>query len=183
MVNSLPEPARRVRAAARALGLDIAVRTMPGSTHTAADAAAALGCDLGQVVKSLVFRGRDTGRPISCSSRARIASIRRARRPSPASRWNEPTRPTSARRLVFRSAESRRSATARYCRSGSTGICSFGISSGPPQVPRTQCSKCSLTDCARPQRRLSCRSPRGPSLDTGRHTRPHDRRTPSAVRW
>jgi prolyl-tRNA editing enzyme YbaK/EbsC (Cys-tRNA(Pro) deacylase) len=63
MVNSLPEPARRVRAAARALGLDIAVRTMPGSTHTAADAAAALGCDLGQVVKSLVFRGRDSGRP------------------------------------------------------------------------------------------------------------------------
>jgi prolyl-tRNA editing enzyme YbaK/EbsC (Cys-tRNA(Pro) deacylase) len=36
---------------------------MPGSTHTAAEAAAALNCALGQVVKSLVFRGRDTGRP------------------------------------------------------------------------------------------------------------------------
>jgi prolyl-tRNA editing enzyme YbaK/EbsC (Cys-tRNA(Pro) deacylase) len=63
MVNSLPEPARRVEAAARALGLQIAVRIVSGGAHTAADAAAALGCDLGQVVKSLVFRGRNSGNP------------------------------------------------------------------------------------------------------------------------
>jgi prolyl-tRNA editing enzyme YbaK/EbsC (Cys-tRNA(Pro) deacylase) len=63
MVNSLPGPVERVRTAARALGLEIAVRSMPQSTHTAAEAASAVGCDLGQIVKSLVFRGRIGGQP------------------------------------------------------------------------------------------------------------------------
>lgn len=62
-MNNLPAAAERVRAAAAALGLEIDVRAMPVSTGTAADAAAALGCAVGQVVKSLVFRGRNTGRP------------------------------------------------------------------------------------------------------------------------
>lgn len=37
------------------LGLDIEVRRFPQGTRTAADAAAAVGCELGQIVKSLVF--------------------------------------------------------------------------------------------------------------------------------
>ena len=56
-------PNERVRAAARAAGLEIDVRTMPGSTHTAPEAAAALACDLGQIVKSLIFKGRESGKP------------------------------------------------------------------------------------------------------------------------
>ncbi len=56
-------PSERVRAAARAAGLEIEVRTMPSSTHTAAEAAAALACDLGQIVKSLVFKGSVSGKP------------------------------------------------------------------------------------------------------------------------
>ncbi|CAN5464775.1 hypothetical protein BH10PSE7_BH10PSE7_43300 [soil metagenome] len=36
---------------------------MPASTRTADDAAKACGCSVGQIVKSLVFRGRDTGKP------------------------------------------------------------------------------------------------------------------------
>jgi prolyl-tRNA editing enzyme YbaK/EbsC (Cys-tRNA(Pro) deacylase) len=41
--------------AAKALGVDLDVRTYPSGTRTAADAAAAVGCELGAIVKSLVF--------------------------------------------------------------------------------------------------------------------------------
>lgn len=58
---NVTHPNDRVRAAARAAGLEIDVRTMPDSTRTAAEAAAALSCDLRQIVKSLVFRGRGSG--------------------------------------------------------------------------------------------------------------------------
>ncbi len=40
---------------ARAAGLDPDVREFPAGTRTAADAAAAIGCDIGAIVKSLVF--------------------------------------------------------------------------------------------------------------------------------
>ncbi|ODN70249.1 YbaK/EbsC family protein [Methylobrevis pamukkalensis] len=63
MTTPLPDAARRVAAAAQALGLDVAVIEMPASTRTAEDAAAACGCTVGQIVKSLVFSGRDSGTP------------------------------------------------------------------------------------------------------------------------
>jgi prolyl-tRNA editing enzyme YbaK/EbsC (Cys-tRNA(Pro) deacylase) len=47
--------AQRVADAARDLGLDIEVRTFPEGTKTAADAAAAIGVEVGQIVKSLIF--------------------------------------------------------------------------------------------------------------------------------
>jgi len=46
---------RRVREAAERKGIALEVSTFSESTHTAADAAAALGAELGQIVKSLVF--------------------------------------------------------------------------------------------------------------------------------
>jgi len=45
----------RVIAAAREAGLEITVRRFPEGTKTAADAAAAIGVSVGQIVKSLVF--------------------------------------------------------------------------------------------------------------------------------
>lgn len=45
----------RVAAAAADLGLDVEVRTFPQGTRTAAEAAAAVGCRVAQIVKSLVF--------------------------------------------------------------------------------------------------------------------------------
>ena len=45
----------RVVEAARALGLEITPRSFPDGTKTAADAAAAIGVELGQIVKSLIF--------------------------------------------------------------------------------------------------------------------------------
>jgi Cys-tRNA(Pro) deacylase len=52
----------RVAAAAAAAGLEIGVRRFPEGTRTAADAAAAVGCDVAQIVKSLVFLA--DGRPV-----------------------------------------------------------------------------------------------------------------------
>jgi Cys-tRNA(Pro) deacylase len=45
----------RVAAAARDAGLELAVERFPHGTRTAADAARAVGCDVAQIVKSLVF--------------------------------------------------------------------------------------------------------------------------------
>jgi Cys-tRNA(Pro) deacylase len=45
----------RVVAAAREAGLDISVERFPHGTRTAVDAARAVGCDVAQIVKSLVF--------------------------------------------------------------------------------------------------------------------------------
>ena len=47
--------AERVADAARDLGLEVEVREFPDGTRTAADAAAAIGVEVGQIVKSLVF--------------------------------------------------------------------------------------------------------------------------------
>ena len=45
----------RVMAAAALAGLDLEVKRFPEETRTAADAARAVGCEVGQIVKSLVF--------------------------------------------------------------------------------------------------------------------------------
>lgn len=52
----------RFELAAAALGIDVAATEYPDGTRTAADAAAAIGCDVAQIVKSLVFTA--DGRPI-----------------------------------------------------------------------------------------------------------------------
>jgi prolyl-tRNA editing enzyme YbaK/EbsC (Cys-tRNA(Pro) deacylase) len=52
---------KRVERAAVDLGLDIAVKRMGESTRTAEDAARACGCDVAQIVKSLIFKGARSG--------------------------------------------------------------------------------------------------------------------------
>lgn len=52
---SQPPPVRQVLEAAARKGVELHVVTFPDSTHTAADAARAVGSELGQIVKSLVF--------------------------------------------------------------------------------------------------------------------------------
>lgn len=49
------DPAARVQAALDALGLDVRVQVFTASTATAPEAAAAVGCDLGAIVKTLCF--------------------------------------------------------------------------------------------------------------------------------
>jgi prolyl-tRNA editing enzyme YbaK/EbsC (Cys-tRNA(Pro) deacylase) len=60
---ALPASAQRVRDEARRLGLDATIMEMAASTRTAPDAAAACGCEVAQIVKSLVFRGAESGKP------------------------------------------------------------------------------------------------------------------------
>lgn len=63
-MENLPPSAARVAEAARSLGLDIAIRIMTQTTRTAEEAAAACGTSVAQIVKSLVFEGAESGRPI-----------------------------------------------------------------------------------------------------------------------
>ncbi|MFO7960872.1 MAG: YbaK/EbsC family protein [Nitriliruptoraceae bacterium] len=49
----------RFTARAAALGVEVDARRFPQGTRTAADAAAAIGCDVAQIVKSLVFIADD----------------------------------------------------------------------------------------------------------------------------
>ena len=62
-VTDLPRGARRVREALLALGLSADIHRLEDSTRTAPEAAAAVGCELGAIVKSLVMRGVRTGEP------------------------------------------------------------------------------------------------------------------------
>ena len=69
MPDALVHPAiQRVLDAAARKGVTLEVRSFSESTHTAADAAAALGAELGQIVKSLVFvvDGEDGPAPLVC---------------------------------------------------------------------------------------------------------------------
>lgn len=56
--------AERLRHALADLVLTVDIRRFPQSTRTAQDAAAAIGCDVAQIAKSLIFRGADSDRPI-----------------------------------------------------------------------------------------------------------------------
>lgn len=51
----------RVKRALAEAGLDIEVREMAAETRTAAQAAAAAGCTLDQIAKSIIFRGERSG--------------------------------------------------------------------------------------------------------------------------
>lgn len=46
------------------LGDGFEVLEFESSTRTAADAAAAIGCNVGQIAKSLIFRAKKSGRPV-----------------------------------------------------------------------------------------------------------------------
>ena len=63
MVNEWPDSVNRVAAAAHAAGLSIEIRLMPASTRTAEEAATACNCAVAQIVKSLIFKGKSSGRP------------------------------------------------------------------------------------------------------------------------
>ena len=60
----LPRAARRVREALAAAGVDAEIVVLEDSTRTAPEAAAAVGCELGAIVKTLVFRRSGDGSPV-----------------------------------------------------------------------------------------------------------------------
>jgi prolyl-tRNA editing enzyme YbaK/EbsC (Cys-tRNA(Pro) deacylase) len=73
-MSVLSASAARVQRALAAHGLPCVVRELPASTRSAAEAAAAIGCAVEQIAKSIVFRGVSTGEPIVvvASGRGRI---------------------------------------------------------------------------------------------------------------
>ncbi len=54
----------RVRATLAELGVATEIREFSASTRTSADAAAAIGCSVAQIAKSLVFRAKPSGRAV-----------------------------------------------------------------------------------------------------------------------
>jgi prolyl-tRNA editing enzyme YbaK/EbsC (Cys-tRNA(Pro) deacylase) len=64
--SGLHPTARKVQERLRERGLEIEPRVLPDSTRTAVDAAAACGCELGKIVKSLVFCDAATGEAVMC---------------------------------------------------------------------------------------------------------------------
>lgn len=64
MTAELSASARRVQEAAAGRGFAFQVVEFPASTRTAADAAAAIGCEVAQIAKSLVFRTKAGQRPL-----------------------------------------------------------------------------------------------------------------------
>ncbi|BDG01478.1 YbaK/EbsC family protein [Anaeromyxobacter oryzae] len=60
----LKASAQKVQDALRAAGFSNTVVELADSARTAADAAAAVGCDVGQIVKSLLFEAKPSGRAV-----------------------------------------------------------------------------------------------------------------------
>lgn len=63
-MKNLPPSAMRVASVARNLGLEIQIRIMTDATRTAEEAARACGTTPAQIVKSLIFEGKESGQPL-----------------------------------------------------------------------------------------------------------------------
>jgi prolyl-tRNA editing enzyme YbaK/EbsC (Cys-tRNA(Pro) deacylase) len=64
MPPKLAKSAASVQEALDKLGLECKVLELPNSTRTALDAASSIRCDIAQIVKSLIFKTKKTGRPV-----------------------------------------------------------------------------------------------------------------------
>lgn len=64
MNKELTNSAQRVQAFLIENGFSCVVKELPESTRTAEEAANAIGCDVAQIAKSLVFMDKESGNPI-----------------------------------------------------------------------------------------------------------------------
>ena len=62
--NILSSTALKVQDSLRSLGFDCKVIEFQESTRTSAEAAARIGCQIGQIVKSLIFRGQVSNKAV-----------------------------------------------------------------------------------------------------------------------
>lgn len=72
-------------------GLEVDVHTLSDSTRTAGDAAAAVGCQVGQIVKSLVFVRDEEPVMVLCAGDRRVDAKRLGIRPAPAEQARKAT--------------------------------------------------------------------------------------------
>jgi prolyl-tRNA editing enzyme YbaK/EbsC (Cys-tRNA(Pro) deacylase) len=68
--------AARLQERPRERGLEVAVKALPDSTRTAGEAATAVGCEVGQIVKSLVFMRGEDPVIVLCAGDRRVANKR-----------------------------------------------------------------------------------------------------------
>ena len=61
---SLSPSAQKVQQALQAIGLQLEVVELPSSTRTSQEAAQAIGCQVGQIAKSIVFRAGTSQRAV-----------------------------------------------------------------------------------------------------------------------
>jgi Cys-tRNA(Pro) deacylase len=80
VVSAWPEPVERVSSYLREAGAEARIEEFEDGTPTAADAAAAVGCELGQIVKSLVVicDGRPVVALVPGDRRGDLAKVARA---------------------------------------------------------------------------------------------------------
>lgn len=62
--ETLSKSAQRVQDSIKSAGCEFRVLELPGSTRTAEESAHTIGCELGQIVKSLIFKGKESGKPV-----------------------------------------------------------------------------------------------------------------------
>lgn len=60
----LSSSAQKIQDLLHSLGYDYTVIEHAESTRTAQEAAERAGCELGQIVKSLIFKGKESGKPV-----------------------------------------------------------------------------------------------------------------------
>jgi prolyl-tRNA editing enzyme YbaK/EbsC (Cys-tRNA(Pro) deacylase) len=63
-LKPLSPSARKIQDQLQSLGYEYTVIEHAESTRTAQEAADRAGCELGQIVKSLIFKGKESGKPI-----------------------------------------------------------------------------------------------------------------------
>jgi prolyl-tRNA editing enzyme YbaK/EbsC (Cys-tRNA(Pro) deacylase) len=63
-MTGLRASAAKVQAALAEKGFAFEVQELSQSTRTAAEAAAAIGCQVAQIAKSILFRAKNSGRPV-----------------------------------------------------------------------------------------------------------------------
>lgn len=82
MEPGLSNSAKRVQEFLFMRGFTFEVKELPSSTRTSQEAADSIGCTVSQIAKSLVFRDKETDRPIlviaSGSNRVDVKKIQRA---------------------------------------------------------------------------------------------------------
>jgi prolyl-tRNA editing enzyme YbaK/EbsC (Cys-tRNA(Pro) deacylase) len=64
LTDPLSPSAKKFQDALQALGFELIVVELPDSTRTSMEAAQAIGCQVGQIAKSLVFKGKRSERPL-----------------------------------------------------------------------------------------------------------------------
>ena len=129
----------RFAASASELGIEVAVRSYPEGTRTAIDAAAAVGCDVDQIVKSLILMADDQPVLVLCSGANRVDLAKVGAEFGGEVRMANADEVRAATGFAIGGA--RRSGIRHRCRPWSTRTCSHSTRSGPLPAGPTACSR------------------------------------------